>query len=289
MWVVLLCLRAFRVSTVLSISSHVASGAVGNRVALACLQRDGHKVIAVNTISLSWHPGQIPLFGRPSRAVPPLEAFSEKLTAISMSVLAREIDAVLTGYLGEAAQAEPIAAAIDRIRAVRPDCLVVCDPVMGDAGGLYVPSETATAIRDRLVPLADWITPNRHELGWLVGRTDLATNAALAMAARRLPVANTIVTSAFAPGADIANLMVDGPDRLAIHESVAAPPSGTGDMFAASFLSGLLSGHSTETALVDASARVATAVHHAVEHGLRDLDLSFPASDTVTVRLADAS
>ena len=40
---------------------------------------------------------------------------------------------------------------------------------MGDSGGLYVPSETAAAMRDVLMPIADVATPNRFELEWMSG------------------------------------------------------------------------------------------------------------------------
>ena len=46
---------------------------------------------------------------------------------------------------------------------------MLVDPVLGDAGRLYVAQETAEAIRDRLIPLADIATPNLFELGWLTG------------------------------------------------------------------------------------------------------------------------
>lgn len=41
--------------------------------------------------------------------------------------------------------------------------LAVCDPVLGDNGQLYVPKELVAIYRDRLVPLADIITPNQFE------------------------------------------------------------------------------------------------------------------------------
>ncbi len=50
-----------------------------------------------------------------------------------------EIDAVLTGYLGEAEQAAVILDAVERIKAANPKrAIFVCDPVLGDDGKLYV-------------------------------------------------------------------------------------------------------------------------------------------------------
>ena len=64
-----------------------------------------------------------------------------------------------------------------------PQLTYVCDPVMGDLGGLYIPVETATAIRDHLIPIADIATPNRYELQWMVGG-ELLSNQQIIDAAR---------------------------------------------------------------------------------------------------------
>jgi len=45
----------------------------------------------------------------------------------------------------------------------------VCDPVMGDNGALYVPPSFVSIYRDRLIPLADVITPNQTEAEQLSG------------------------------------------------------------------------------------------------------------------------
>ena len=44
------------------------------------------------------------------------------------------------------------------------------DPVLGDAGKLYVDPAIAVAMQEKLLPLADLMTPNAFELGWLSGR-----------------------------------------------------------------------------------------------------------------------
>ena len=41
---------------------------------------------------------------------------------------------------------------------------LVCDPVMGDNGHMYVPKELLDIYRDKLIPLADIITPNQFEV-----------------------------------------------------------------------------------------------------------------------------
>ena len=46
----------------------------------------------------------------------------------------------------------------------------VCDPVLGDGGKLYVPTELVEAYRAEVVPLAAVVTPNQFEAELLTGR-----------------------------------------------------------------------------------------------------------------------
>src|SRR5690606_18718273 len=108
-----------------------------------------------------------------------------------------EVGAVLSGYLGAPEQAASVARLVGAVRARNRQARYLCDPVIGDAGGLYVPEATAAAIRDLLVPLADIATPNRFELEWLAGER-LADNGAVARAALRLGPPTMLVTSAHA-------------------------------------------------------------------------------------------
>lgn len=45
----------------------------------------------------------------------------------------------------------------------------VLDPVLGDNGRMYVSESISSVMRDRLLPLADMITPNQFELGYVTG------------------------------------------------------------------------------------------------------------------------
>ena len=59
---------------------------------------------------------------------------------------------------------------------------MIIDPAIGDNGRLYIDPAIAAGIRTYLLPLADIITPNQFELGWLTGieitRRDEAVDAA---------------------------------------------------------------------------------------------------------------
>ncbi len=148
---------------VMVISSHVIRGSVGNRAAVFALESLGFPVWAMPTVVLPWHPGH-----GPSTRMTFSEAdFDKAIDDLIRAPWIGEVRGVLTGYFGNAAQVSAVARLIAALRENRPDLLYVCDPVMGDLGGLYIPEPTAVAIRDELIPLASLATPNRYELAWI--------------------------------------------------------------------------------------------------------------------------
>ena len=254
---------------IVCISSHVARGTVGNRAAAFASEALGHPVWSVPTVLLPWHPGQ----GPGTRMVWPSDGFAALLGDLESSPHLGEIGGVLSGYLGESSQAEAIAALVDRIKAANPRALYCCDPVMGNERGLYVPEGTARAIATHLVPRADIITPNRHELEWLSG-APLPDNAAFVSAARALGAARVLVTSAYAPPGRTGNLLVTKERAtLAEHVRVNAPNSGTGDLTAGLFLSRLVSGQDDHTALRETTAAVLDAIQAEAARGTDELPL----------------
>jgi pyridoxine kinase len=233
-------------ATVLSISSHVARGAIGSRASVFALERMGHEVWSVPTVILPYHPGH----GPGTRIEMPAGPFAALLDDLAGRPDFARLDAVFTGYLAHADQVEPVAALIDRLKRHNPDARHLCDPVLGDDGRLYVAEPLARAVRDRLVPRADILTPNAFELAWLAGREAL-DNAALAAAARAISDATVLVTSAHAMRRGcIATLAVEGA-RAVLAEAVAVenPPHGTGDLLASLFLGHTLRGTPLEPAL----------------------------------------
>ena len=275
---------------VISISSHVVRGSVGNRAAGFALERLGFPVWAVPTIVLPWHPGH----GPATRIVPDAEQFAALMNDLQAAPWLDEVGAVMSGYLGNAAQAQAVAALVRAMKKRNPQALYLCDPVIGDAGGLYVPPATAEAMRDLLLPLADIATPNRFELEWLTGET-LNDNAAAARAALALGPPTMLVTSAHALMAgSIGNLLVTAREVvLAEHRAVPNPPNGTGDLASALFLARLLEGQSAEKALRSVTAAVFEVVACAVKRGADELmletdadSLAHPMAMVQTRRLA---
>jgi len=247
--------------SVIVISSHVARGSVGNRAAVFALETLGHPVWAVPTVILPWHPGH----GRATRIVPDDQSFAALLRDLETSRWLDEVGAVLTGYLGTPAQAKSVASLVDAVKRQNPSVIYVCDPVIGDKAGLYVPEALAISIREHLLPRADIATPNRYELEWLTGSV-LDTAEAIVAAASSVGPDKMLVTSAPAAGADgIANLLLT-PSRafLAEHPLVENPPNGLGDLTAAVFLARLMAGeglgeavHSTTAAVFEILSRTA--------------------------------
>ena len=256
---------------VVVISSHVARGGVGLRSAGFALERLGFPVWEVPTVLLPFHPGH----GRASRIVPGSAEFAAMLDDLAASRWLGEVGAVLSGYLGEASQAEAIAGFVGRVRAANPQALYCCDPVIGDEGGLYVPEATMAAIRDRLVPIADIATPNRFELSFLAG-AECPDNAALVAAAEALGPARVLVSSAHAMmrGAMATLLVGDGGPIVAEHQAVANAPHGPGDLMAALFLGARLAGADGEKALARTTASVFEMVVRSARAGSDELLLA---------------
>ena len=259
---------------VIVVSSHVARGSVGNRAAVFALETLGHPVWAVPTVLLPWHPGH----GRATRIVPDADQFSAFMKDLERAPWLGEVAGVLSGYLGDARQAVDVAALVHRVKARNPDALYVCDPVMGDAGGLYVPDATAEAMRDLLLPLADIATPNRYELEWIVGAKleDLRSTIAAAL---DLGPPRMLVTSAPAMMAGgIGNLLVTPNEALlAEHRQIPGPPNGLGDLLSALYLARMLDGLPAAKALQSATAAVFEVLARTTKRGGDELQLETDA------------
>ncbi len=260
---------------IIVISSHVVRGTVGNRAAVFALETLGFPVWALPTVTLPWHPGH----GRATRLTVDETGFAALIDDLCNSPWLSEVGGILTGYLGSASQAGPIAKLIAAVKVLNPDAIYLCDPVIGDAGGLYVPEATAAAIRDTLLPLADITTPNRFELQWLTGQS-IDDNQSLMNAAEILGPKSVVTTSAHAlMSGSTGNMLVSGANCImAEHRTVDGPSNGLGDLTAALFLARTLFGQSGETALKQTTASVFEVMARAAKRGANELMLSADAS-----------
>lgn len=265
--------------SVIVISSHVMRGSVGNRAAVFGLETLGFPVWAVPTIVLPWHPGH----GPSTRLRFDNGDFDRAMQELAQSRWSGEVRAILTGYFGSAEQVRSVAKLIREMKERNPDLLYLCDPVMGDKGGLYVPVETAQAIRDELVPLAAVATPNRYELAWMSG-AELETNTDIMDAALALGPPKMLVTSSVPMmSGGIGNLFLSGSHALlAEHRAIENVPNGLGDLLASLFLARLLQGCSDEKALQLATASVFEVLARTMKRGVNELTLETDASSLST-------
>lgn len=264
--------------TILTIQSHVAFGHVGNRAAVFPLERLGCEAIAVNTVQFSNHTG----YGAWTGTVFPADHIAEIVAGIDARGGLAGCDAVLTGYMGDAALGDVVLDTLARVRALNPDALYCCDPVMGDVGrGFFVRPGIPEFFRDRAVPAADVITPNQFELEWLTGGrvADLAGALAATARARALGPRLVMVTSltrADAPAGGIEVLLdtdegawLVGTERLALDPA----PNGAGDCIAALFLARLLETRDPPTALVHAVSAIHAVFQATLAAGRRELQI----------------
>lgn len=179
---------------ILSIQSHVAYGHAGNSAAVFPLQRLGHDVYPVLTVTFSNHTG----YGTTRGPLIAPADVADVINGIEDRGAFPGIDAVLSGYQGAEAVGEVVLDAVARIKAANPAAIYCCDPVMGDTGrGFYVRDGIPDFMRDNVIPRADIATPNQFELEFLAGAT-LTTRAELLAAVETVRAAGprtVLVTS----------------------------------------------------------------------------------------------
>tara|TARA_R110002167_G_scaffold169331_7_gene367283 strand:- start:4664 stop:5608 length:945 start_codon:yes stop_codon:yes gene_type:complete len=264
---------------VLVISSLVADGSVGGRLACFALERLGFPVWFVPTVNLPRHPGRQPSV-RDITSADYLRGCLDDLVKLAEQ---HDIAAVLTGYIGDAAQIPVVADAVSRLKAIHPRLIYLCDPVLGDGDKLYISDAVANAMRDQLWPICDIATPNVFELCWLeraanalqqgMQRTAPAMLADLAGNAAPARIAVTSVCGLMAN--HIGNLLTAPQAPALLFEHLAMPhaPHGTGDLFAALLLGHHLLTGDLEQATERASSALFELTARAARSGLEDLPL----------------
>jgi pyridoxine kinase len=236
---------------ILSVSSRVATGEVGNSLLEAAFAKlaPAVELHAIDTVTWSG-PGNQP--GRVGTELP-----ADLLR--SMLELAPAADLLFVGYLRTRDQVEALARWLDR----HPSRLVL-DPVMGDGGRLYIPTQTAAAIRDELVPRAWVLLPNLTEARWLLTGATAGTETfdeelRLAAIDRRQWI---VVKSATATEGRL-GLLIASPDGAVTrheHDAIPLTVSGTGDLFSGILLAYLALGGELETAAHSAARAVQRAL-----------------------------
>lgn len=251
-----------RTPHLLSIQSHVVFGHAGNRAAVFPVERLGVNVWPLNTVQFSNHtqygqwtgevlsPNQVPVLVEGIAAIGELG----------------NCDAVLSGYLGSAAQGREILEVVARIKQANPRALYLCDPVMGHPEkGCIVAPEVSTFLLEEAAAVADLLCPNQLELNSFAGRRPTSLEDCVGMARALLergPKA-ILVKHLDYPGRaaeDFEMLLVSAECTWHLRRPLLAfprQPVGVGDLTSGVFLARLLLGND----LIEAFEFSAAAVH----------------------------
>lgn len=213
----------------------------------------------------------------------PKSDWSHRFVPIEPQVLADQLEAITTAYPPEQLSVTKIGmlgtpdtiGTVARVLAERPFEHVVLDPVLickGQEPGAAL--DTDTALKEQLLPLATFITPNHFETLSLSGAKSVETVEELTEAARRIHELSGAAVLAkggvHLPGPDAVDVFVDGTTT----EVLSAPKVG-------------------EVAVAGAGCTLAAAVAAALAKGAEPLEAARTAKEFVTAgiqgRLASAA
>ncbi len=235
-------------------------GFFGNQATTAIANALGARVVFAQSQFANAH-GAIP--GRTTTTSDPAQ-----LRRDVNFLVAQHPGIIHVGYLPKPEHVDVVATALRDYKGV-----VLVDPVIGDfKKGLYVSEETARAIRDWLIPLAQIVTPNRFEAEVLMGAGgdhvsefqylngvfDLGPQAVIITSFDRQPEKHRMTS-----------LFTNGYSYNRIHGAYfpVYPAHGAGDIFAGSVATFAGLGGSPFAAAVLATALTSRAVANTTNYG----------------------
>ena len=267
---------------ILSIQSSVIFGYVGNSIAAPVLQTLGHDVWRIDTVNFSNHPG----YGKFTGAVKELEQLDNEIKGICDLGILPNCEVILSGYLGEIDTAASVLKTVNLVKKQNKAALYVLDPVIGDDDQIYVNESLVEVFKNKLLPKADVIIPNRSELGWLsdIKIHDLSTLKIAAMNIIKRGPKNVIVTGVL----DAENILNyafsnDGIWMTSVSR-IKQKFSGTGDLFSSLFTSAFLETNNLSNALAFATEGCETVLRATCERNSKELSLISTLSNLSTIK-----
>ena len=264
---------------ILSIQSHVVFGCAGNSAAVFPMRRMGMEVWPVNTVQFSNHTQYSQGW---QGMVMPDGHILQLITGLADIGVLGQCDALLSGYLGSAEQGEEILAAVARLKALNPNALYFCDPVMGhpDKGCIVAPG-VADFLKNRALTCADMLAPNLLELEQLTEREIRNVPQALAACQQLRDLGVKLVMVKYLGQAGFA---MDRFEMLLVCEEgafhisrplypFARDPIGVGDLLSATMLANLLAGFTPVAAFERTNASVDAVVAQTWLAGAYELQL----------------
>ncbi|KAK1344287.1 hypothetical protein QTO34_014852 [Cnephaeus nilssonii] len=129
----------------------------------------GFEIDAVNSVQFSNHTGYAHWKGQVLNA----DELHEVYEGLKLNHV-NKYDYVLTGYTRDKSFLAMVVDIVRELKQQNSRLVYVCDPVMGDKwegeGSMYVPEDLLPVYKEKVVPVADIITPNQFEAELLTGR-----------------------------------------------------------------------------------------------------------------------
>lgn len=263
-------------ANILSMQSHVAFGYVGNKAAVFPMQRLGNEVITINTVQFSNHTG----YGSWTGDIMSIDHIDKIFMGLQDRGALANLDAVLTGYLGDKVLGEVLLKWLDVIKKHNPNLIYCCDPVIGDVGrGVFVRPGVPEFFAEQALPHVSILTPNQFELTYLTG-IEINTLEDAKTACNILHdkgVQTVLVTSLTRQESseDVIEMLISNKKSSYLVSTPRLPmpiaPNGSGDMTAAMFLAKYLESKDLKTSLEHTAAAIYAVFTKTLEMQQREL------------------
>ncbi|WP_028864718.1 pyridoxal kinase PdxY [Psychromonas aquimarina] len=265
--------------SILSIQSHVVFGCAGNSAVVFPMRRMGMEVWPINTVQFSNHTQYQQGW---QGMVMPVDHIKELVNGLADIDSLAHCDAVLSGYLGSAAQGDEVLYAVQQAKKHNPKAVYFCDPVMGhpEKGCIVVP-EVMDFFKDAALHQADIIAPNLLELETLTDMVVTDINQVMLACSKLLKQGVKIVLVKHLSKAALSTdnfemLLATAEGYFHISRPLynfSRSPVGVGDLISAVMLANLLTGKSPVRAFELTNAAVDAVLQETYKQGEYELQL----------------